>query len=227
MKPSSHPPSSRGLSYRESGVDIEAGNRLVERIKPAARSTLRPEVLTGLGGFGALFELPQGRYRQPVLVSGTDGVGTKLKLAQQLARHETIGIDLVAMCANDILVAGAEPLFFLDYFATGRLDVDLAATVIEGIAQGCRQAGPPSSAGRAPRCRACMRGRTTIWPDSVSVSWKRRRYWTGPRSGAVTGWWASPPPDPIRMAIPSFAGSSRSGTPTPISPSATPPWVMP
>ncbi|MDG4595624.1 MAG: phosphoribosylformylglycinamidine cyclo-ligase [Candidatus Contendobacter sp.] len=129
------------LGYRDAGVDIDAGNRLVDRIKPHARRTLRPGVLGGLGGFGALFELPLDRYRQPVLVSGTDGVGTKLKLALELNRHDTIGIDLVAMCANDVLVVGAEPLFFLDYYATGKLDVDVAAAVIKGIADGCAQAG--------------------------------------------------------------------------------------
>jgi phosphoribosylformylglycinamidine cyclo-ligase len=135
------PPLSPALSYRSAGVDIDAGNALVERIKPLAAATFRPGVLTGLGGFGALFELPVGRYRQPVLVSGTDGVGTKLTLAGELGRHDTIGVDLVAMCANDILVAGAEPLFFLDYYATGRLDVDAAAEVVAGIARGCELAG--------------------------------------------------------------------------------------
>ncbi|MBL8252276.1 MAG: phosphoribosylformylglycinamidine cyclo-ligase, partial [Candidatus Competibacter sp.] len=129
------------LSYRDAGVDIDAGNRLVDRIKPHARRTLRSGVLGGLGGFGALFELPLDRYRQPVLVSGTDGVGTKLKLALELNRHDTIGIDLVAMCVNDVLVVGAEPLFFLDYYATGKLNVDVAADVIKGIADGCEQAG--------------------------------------------------------------------------------------
>ena len=128
------------LSYRDAGVDIDAGNDLVERIKPAVRTTLRPGVLTGLGGFGGLFRIDTERYRKPVLVSGTDGVGTKLMLARQLDRHDTIGIDLVAMCVNDILACGAEPLFFLDYFATGHLELDQAQAVIEGIAEGCRQA---------------------------------------------------------------------------------------
>jgi phosphoribosylformylglycinamidine cyclo-ligase len=131
---------STSLTYRDAGVDIDAGDALVERIKPAARRTMRPEVLAGIGGFGALFELSR-KYREPVLVSGTDGVGTKLKLAFQLNRHDTIGQDLVAMSVNDILVQGAEPLFFLDYFACGRLDVGTAATVVEGIARGCELAG--------------------------------------------------------------------------------------
>ncbi|MFC1796220.1 phosphoribosylformylglycinamidine cyclo-ligase [Pseudomonadota bacterium] len=130
-----------GLSYRDAGVDIDAGNELVERIKPAVKSTLRPEVLTGLGGFGALFELDLKKWRDPLLVSGTDGVGTKLMLARQMGLHDTIGIDLVAMCVNDILTSGAEPLFFLDYFATGKLMLDEAVAVIAGIAEGCRQAG--------------------------------------------------------------------------------------
>ncbi|MDZ7643960.1 MAG: phosphoribosylformylglycinamidine cyclo-ligase [Woeseiaceae bacterium] len=129
------------LTYRDAGVDIDAGNALVERIRPQVAATRRPEVLAGLGGFGGLFALPPGRYREPVLVSGTDGVGTKLRLARQVGRHDTIGIDLVAMCVNDVLVSGAEPLFFLDYFACGKLDVDIAAAVVGGIAEGCRQAG--------------------------------------------------------------------------------------
>jgi phosphoribosylformylglycinamidine cyclo-ligase len=128
-------------TYKDAGVDIDAGNALVERIKPLVARTTRPEVLAGLGGFGGLFALTPGKYREPVLVSGTDGVGTKLKLAQQLDRHGSIGIDLVAMCVNDVVVQGAEPLFFLDYFACGRLDVDIAAEVIGGIAAGCEQAG--------------------------------------------------------------------------------------
>ncbi len=134
------------LTYRDAGVDIDAGNALVERIKPHAKSTLRPEVLGGLGGFGGLFSLPP-KYREPVLVSGTDGVGTKLKLAMDMNRHDTIGIDLVAMCVNDIIVTGAEPLFFLDYYATGKLDIDTAEQVIAGIAEGCRQAGAALNGG--------------------------------------------------------------------------------
>ena len=132
--------SKQSLSYRDAGVDIGAGDALVERIKPFAKKTLREGVLSGLGGFGALFEVPK-RYREPVLVSGTDGVGTKLKLAFDLNRHDTVGIDLVAMSVNDVLVQGAEPLFFLDYFACGKLDVDTAACVIQGIAKGCEYAG--------------------------------------------------------------------------------------
>jgi phosphoribosylformylglycinamidine cyclo-ligase len=129
------------LTYRDAGVDIDAGDRLVESIKPFARKTLRKGVLAGIGGFGALFELARGRYREPVLVAGTDGVGTKLKLAFELNRHATVGIDLVAMSVNDILTHGAEPLFFLDYYACGRLEVATATQVVKGIAAGCAQAG--------------------------------------------------------------------------------------
>ena len=129
-----------GLSYKDAGVDIDAGDALVDAIKPYAKKTMRPGVLAGIGGFGALFEVPK-KYREPVLVSGTDGVGTKLKLAFDLNRHDTVGQDLVAMSVNDILVQGAEPLFFLDYFACGKLDVQTAATVVKGIAAGCELAG--------------------------------------------------------------------------------------
>jgi len=134
------PTPSPSLSYRDAGVDIDAGDSLVERIKPLARRTLRPEVLAGIGGFGAVMELPKN-YREPVLISGTDGVGTKLKLAFQMNRHDSIGQDLVAMSVNDILVQGAEPLFFLDYFACGHLDVNVAEQVVAGIARGCELAG--------------------------------------------------------------------------------------
>ncbi len=129
------------LSYRDAGVDIEAGNALVDRIKPLAKKTRRPGVMAGLGGFGSMFELPVDRYKQPVLVSGTDGVGTKLRLAIESGIHNTIGIDLVAMCVNDIIVLGAEPLFFLDYYATSKLDIDVATSVVSGIADGCILSG--------------------------------------------------------------------------------------
>jgi len=129
------------LTYKDSGVDITKGNKLIEKIKPIARSTSRPGVLTGLGGFGAMFEIPLDRYDNPVLISGTDGVGTKLMLAEMLNKHDTIGIDLVAMCVNDLIVQGAEPLFFLDYYATGFLNPELATAVISGIAKGCIESG--------------------------------------------------------------------------------------
>ncbi len=134
------------LTYRDAGVDIDAGNQLVERIKPYSMKTRRPEMLSGLGGFGSLMAIPSG-YHNPVLVSGTDGVGTKLKLALETGIYDTIGIDLVAMCVNDIIVSGAEPLFFLDYYATGKLDVDVAESVIKGIAEGCRQSGAALAGG--------------------------------------------------------------------------------
>src|SRR5256884_9281113 len=143
-----NPPTDRGITYRDAGVDIDAGDELVERIKPIVRRTQRPEVLAGIGGFGALVEIPAG-YKQPVLVSGTDGVGTKLRLAIDTGRHDTIGIDLVAMCANDVRVQGAEPLFFLDYYATGKLQVDVAETVVRGIVEGCVQAGAGLAGGEA------------------------------------------------------------------------------
>lgn len=145
------------LTYKDAGVDIDAGNKLVERIKPLVAKTRRSEVLTGLGGFGGLFALQADKYQEPVLVSGTDGVGTKLKLAQQLDSHTTIGIDLVAMCVNDVLVQGAEPLFFLDYFASSKLDIGVATSVIAGIAEGCQQAGA-----------ALIGGETAEMPDMYS-----------------------------------------------------------
>ena len=129
------------LTYQDAGVDINKGNDLIEQIKPIAKSTTREGVLAGLGGFGAMFELPTNQYKNPVLISGTDGVGTKLKVAEMLNKHDTIGIDLVAMCVNDLIVQGAEPLFFLDYYATGKLNTEIAVSVISGIGEGCKQSG--------------------------------------------------------------------------------------
>ena len=134
-------PNKQSISYKDSGVDIDAGNALVKAIKPIAQATKRPEVSASLGGFGALFELPMDKYKQPLLVSGTDGVGTKLRLAIESKKHDQVGIDLVAMCVNDLIVQGAEPLFFLDYYATGKLDIDVATDVIKGIGEGCLQSG--------------------------------------------------------------------------------------
>jgi phosphoribosylformylglycinamidine cyclo-ligase len=149
----------RSYTYRDAGVDIDAGDALIERIKPLVRRTMRAEVLAGIGGFGALFELSPERYRRPVLVSGTDGVGTKLRLAIETGRHDTIGIDLVAMCANDVVVQGAEPLFFLDYYATGHLDLEVATAVISGIVEGCAQAGAALVGGETAEMPGMYQGR--------------------------------------------------------------------
>ena len=146
------------LTYKDAGGDIDAGDALVQRIKPLVARTRRPEVMAGIGGFGGLFALQPDRYKEPVLVSGTDGVGTKLMLAQQLNRHDTIGIDLVAMCVNDVLVQGAEPLFFLDYFACGKLDIEVATSVVAGIADGCQQSGA-----------ALIGGETAEMPDMYAA----------------------------------------------------------
>jgi phosphoribosylformylglycinamidine cyclo-ligase len=164
----------QSLSYRDAGVDIDAGDRLVEAIKPFAKRTLRPEVLAGIGGFGALIELPK-RYREPVLVAGTDGVGTKLKLAFAMNKHDTIGIDLVAMSVNDILVQGAEPLFFLDYYVCETLDVNVASAVIRGIAQGCEHAGCALAGGEtAEHPKAFVPGEYDLAGFAVGVVEKSR-----------------------------------------------------
>ncbi len=163
------------LTYKDAGVDIDAGNALVERIKPLAKATTRPEVLGGIGGFAALCRIPTA-YKQPILVSGTDGVGTKLKTAFAANRHDTIGIDLVAMCVNDVLVTGAEPLFFLDYFGTGALDVETGASVIGGIAEAVARRAARSSGARPPSCPASITARTTTSPASASASSSARRF---------------------------------------------------
>ena len=165
-----------GLSYADAGVDIDAGNALVERIKPMAAATARPGVVAGLGGFGALFDLRAAGYADPVLVAATDGVGTKLRLAIETGRLESVGIDLVAMCVNDLVCQGAEPLFFLDYFATGKLDVDAAAAVIEGIAAGCAEAGA-----------ALVGGETAEMPGMYGGRRLRPRGLRGRRDGARAG----------------------------------------
>ena len=146
------------LTYKDSGVDITKGNQLIEKIKPIAKSTMRSGVLAGLGGFGAMFEIPLDKYTNPVLISGTDGVGTKLMVAEMLNKHDTIGIDLVAMCVNDLIVQGAEPLFFLDYYATGSLNPDIATSVIEGIGEGCRQSGCPLIGGETAEMPGIYKG---------------------------------------------------------------------
>ena len=194
------------LSYKDAGVDIDAGDALVERIKPMAAKTLREGVLSGLGGFGALFEVPK-RYQEPVLVSGTDGVGTKLKLAFEWGMHDSVGIDLVAMSVNDVLVQGAEPLFFLDYFACGKLDIDTAATVVQGIATGCEQAGCALMGGETAEMPGMYPLANTTWPV---LPWA---WWKNPKSSPVPWWrramwcWVWLHPVCIRMGFHWFAKS--------------------
>ena len=186
---------SKALSYRDAGVDIDAGDALVDAIKPFARRTMRPEVLGGIGGFGALCELPK-KYKQPVLVSGTDGVGTKLKLAFELDRHDTVGIDLVAMSVNDVLVQGAEPLFFLDYFACGKLDLEVSKNVIKGIARRLRVGRLRADRRRDRRDAGHVPGRAnTTSPASASAWWRRSASSTAARSSPATSFWASPRAD--------------------------------
>ena len=158
-----------GLTYKDAGVSIDAGNALVKAIGPLARSTARPGADAELGGFGGFFDLKAAGYSDPLLVAANDGVGTKLKLAIETGRHDGIGIDLVAMCANDLIVQGAEPLFFLDYYATGKLDGEVAATVVASIAEGCRQAGCALIGGRRRKCRACILPVIMTSPVSASA----------------------------------------------------------
>ncbi len=166
------------MDYRSAGVDVAAGRAFVERIRASVETTRRPEVVGGLGGFGGLCRLPAG-MRRPLLVAGSDGVGTKLELAQVHGAHHGVGIDLVAMCVNDVITSGAEPLFFLDYIATGRLGPDAMAEVVEGIADGCRQSGCALLGGRPPRCPASTAPVATTWRVSASRWWKRTNASTG------------------------------------------------
>jgi phosphoribosylformylglycinamidine cyclo-ligase len=180
------PAGEKGVTYREAGVDIDAGDALVERIKPHVRRTFRPEVLGDLGGFGGMFRVPTG-YREPVLVSGTDGVGTKLKIAFATGRHDTIGIDLVAMCVNDVAVCGAEPLFFLDYFGCGRLEVSVGEAVVRASRMAAARPGARSSAARPRSCPACTPTANTISRASPSVSSSAPRSSTASASSPVIG----------------------------------------
>lgn len=168
------------MDYRSAGVDVAAGRAFVEQIRPLVQRTQRPEVVGRLGGFAGLCQIPKG-YRQPLLVSGTDGVGTKLKLAQALDRHDTVGIDLVAMCVNDVLTCGAEPLFFLDYIACGCLAPEIMTAVVAGIAQGCEAAGCALLGGRQRKCRDSMPKGSMTLRGSVLVSLSRIRCWMAPR----------------------------------------------
>ena len=214
------------LSYKDAGVDIDAGNALVERIKGVSKRTRRPEVLGGLGGFGALCQIPAG-YKEPVLVSGTDGVGTKLRLAIDLKKHDTVGIDLVAMCVNDLIVQGAEPLFFLDYYATGKLDVDTAAAVVTGIGAGCEQSGCALVGGETAEMPGMYEGEDyDIAGFCVGVV-EKSEIIDGSKVGegdALKPW---PPAVPTPTASPSFARSCKSPRPTCSSRWVIPPWPTP
>jgi phosphoribosylformylglycinamidine cyclo-ligase len=186
------------VTYRAAGVNIDAGEELIERIKPHVRRSMRREVLGGIGGFGALVEVPLDRFRKPVLVSGTDGVGTKLRLAIDTGRHDTVGIDLVAMCVNDVVVQGAEPLFFLDYFATGALDVAVAERVIAGIVEGCVQAGCALVGGETAEMPGMYHGKDYDLASS-----------TAQKPPPATWCWGCPRPARTQTAFPSSARSSR------------------
>ena len=176
----------KGITYKSAGVDIEAGNKFVKLIRPMVRRTFRPEVATDIGGFGALFSFPANKYKDPMLVSSTDGVGTKLRIAFLTGKHDTVGIDLVAMSVNDIVVQGAEPLFFLDYFGTGKLSLNISTQVIKGIAQGCREAGCALIGGRRRRCPLFTRRASTTWPVLQLAWWRKRRSSAGRPFGRGT-----------------------------------------
>ena len=182
------------VTYREAGVDIDAGEELVERIKPQVKRSMRREVLGGIGGFGALYRLDMQRWKNPILVSSADGVGTKLRVAIDTQRHDTVGIDLVAMCVNDVVVQGAEPLFFLDYFATGKLDVDVGAAASKPVAHWW--------AAKRLKCPVCIMAKITISRDSAWASWRRTRSSTVPRHASVMWFWAYPPRDRTPTVFP-------------------------
>ena len=178
---------SKPSTYKESGVDIEKANAFVERIKPLIKTTARKEVLSGIGGFGGLFRFDAAKTKNPILVSSTDGVGTKLKIAQLMDKHDTVGIDLVAMSVNDVVVQGAEPLFFLDYLATGKIEPEKSVAIVEASSRAANRPAVRFWAGKRLKCRDSTRPANMIWPDSAWAWWNRKSSSTAPRSASTTG----------------------------------------